>query len=88
MPKELRPEQSYDLRITEKSGKAMAYTVAVVDEGLLDITNFKTPKPWGSFYARDALGIKTWDVYDDVMGALSDKMDYLLAVGGDGELKT
>ena len=87
MPKELRPEQAYTIEISEKSGKAMAYTIAVVDEGLLDITNYKTPDPWSSFYAREALGIKTWDVYDDVMGAFSGKMDHLLAVGGDGELK-
>ncbi len=87
MPKELRPEQTYDIQISEKSGRAMAYTVAVVDEGLLDITNYKTPKPWDSFFAREALGIKTWDLYDDVMGAFSGKMDYLLAIGGDGELK-
>lgn len=87
MPKELRPEQTFDIQISEKSGRAMAYTVAVVDEGLLDITNYKTPKPWDSFFAREALGIKTWDVYDDVVGAFSGKMDYLLAVGGDGELK-
>ncbi len=87
MPKELRPEQAYTIEISEKSGKALAYTIAVVEEGLLDITNYKTPDPWSSFYAREALGIKTWDVYDDVMGAFSGKMDHLLAVGGDGELK-
>ena len=87
MPKELRPEQAYSIEISEKSGKAMAYTIAVVDEGLLDITNYKTPDPWTNFYAREALGIKTWDVYDDVMGAFSSKMDHLLAVGGDGEIQ-
>lgn len=87
MPKELRPEQNYTIEISEKAGKAMAYTIAIVDEGLLDITNFKTPSPWSSFYAREALGIKTWDIYDDVMGAFTGKMDHLLAIGGDGELK-
>ncbi len=87
LPSELRPEQKFDLQISENSGHPMAYTIAIVDEGLLDITNYKTPKPWETFYAREALGIKTWDVYDDVMGAFSGKMDYLLAIGGDGELK-
>jgi alpha-2-macroglobulin len=24
----------------------MSYTLAVVDEGLLDLTGFKTPNPW------------------------------------------
>lgn len=87
MPTELRPEEKYTLEISEKTGKAMNYTIAIVDEGLLDITNFKTPDPWSSFFSREALGIKTWDVYDDVMGAFTGAMDHLLAVGGDDELK-
>jgi uncharacterized protein YfaS (alpha-2-macroglobulin family) len=33
----------------------------MVDEGLLDITKFKTPDPWKKFYAREALGVRTWD---------------------------
>ncbi|GAA4850784.1 MG2 domain-containing protein [Algivirga pacifica] len=86
MPKELRPEQTYTVEVSEKSGKAMAYTLAIVDEGLLDITNYKTPEPWSSFYSREALGIKTWDVYDDVMGAFSGKLEHLLAIGGDEEI--
>lgn len=87
LPNELRPEEKYTISISEESGKPMSYTLAVVDEGLLDITNFKTPDPWKTFYAREALGIKTWDVYDDVIGAFSGQMEHLLAVGGDGELK-
>jgi uncharacterized protein YfaS (alpha-2-macroglobulin family) len=87
MPKELRPEQQYTIKVSESRKRAMAYTIAVVDEGLLDITNFKTPDPWGSFYSREALGIKTWDVYDDVMGAMAGKMDHLLGIGGDEELQ-
>ncbi len=86
VPNELRPEQRYTIEVSEESGKPMAYTLAVVDEGLLDITNYKTPQPWNSFYAREALGIKTWDVYDDVMGAFSGKLERLLAIGGDGEI--
>ncbi|MGD1892242.1 MAG: alpha-2-macroglobulin [Cyclobacteriaceae bacterium] len=87
LPQELRPEQTFEVQVSEASGKAMAYTLAMVDEGLLDITNYKTPQPWENFYAREALGIKTWDIYDDVMGAFTGKIDYLLAIGGDGEIK-
>ena len=87
MDEELRPEQKFTVSVSEKAGRPMAYTIAVVDEGLLDITNFKTPDPWSAFYAREALGIKTWDVYDDVMGAFTGKMDRLLAVGGDDEIE-
>jgi uncharacterized protein YfaS (alpha-2-macroglobulin family) len=83
MPKELRPGQEFNVQVSEKNGKVMSYTLAIVDEGLLDITNFNTPSPWEVFYAREALGIKTWDVYDDVMGAFAGSMDHLLAIGGD-----
>lgn len=87
VPKELRPSQSYTIEVSEQSGKPMSYTVAVVDEGILDLTNFKTPAPWSNFYKREALGIKTWDIYDDVMGAFAGKIERLLAIGGDGELQ-
>ena len=80
-----RPESKVSVTVSEKTGKPMTYTLAIVDDGLLDLTKFKTPDPWPVFYAREALGVKTWDMYDNVMGAFADKMDKLLAIGGDGE---
>lgn len=88
MPDELAPESEYEVTVSEKSGKAMYYTLAVVDEGLLDLTRFKTPKPWEHFYSREALGVRTWDVYDDVIGAFGAGLQHLLAVGGGGSLKS
>lgn len=79
-----KPETTEKVTISEQNGKAMTYTIAIVDEGLLDLTHFKTPNPWNTFYAKEALGVRTWDMYDDVIGAYSGKLDKLLAVGGDG----
>ncbi|MFT5382847.1 MAG: hypothetical protein ACI81W_000241 [Saprospiraceae bacterium] len=81
----LKPEEKVKIEVSESSGQAMAYTVAVVDDGLLDLTRFKTPNPWDVFYAREALGVKTWDVYDYVLGASGGMMDKLLSIGGDAE---
>jgi len=86
MPDKLAPEQKVELEISENDGKAMTYTIAVVDEGLLDLTRFQTPNPWPHFYKREALGIKTWDLYDYVMGAYSGEVSGLLALGGDDAL--
>ncbi len=86
MPDVLRPETGFTVKVNEKTGRAMTYTLAIVDEGLLDITNFKTPNPWPEFYAREALGIKTWDLYDYVIGAFGGKFAPLLGIGGDEEL--
>jgi alpha-2-macroglobulin len=84
MPNSLRPEQEFEVKVSEKNKKAMTYTIAVVEEGLLDLTRFKTPNAWNDFYAREALGVKTWDIFDDVIGAYSGSVDQVFAIGGDG----
>ncbi|WP_395076941.1 alpha-2-macroglobulin [Flavobacterium sp.] len=86
MPDVLKPEQTFSVNVSEKSGKAMTYTIAVVDEGLLDLTRFKTPNAWDSFYVREALGVKTWDIYDDVIGAYGGKVNQIFSIGGDQDL--
>lgn len=87
MPEVLRPETDFNVTVSEKSGKPMTYTLAIVDDGLLDLTNFKTPDPWNEFYAREALGIRTWDMYDDVLGASGGHYSSLFSTGGDASLK-
>lgn len=84
IPDELRPGQEFAMTVKERRGGAMAYTVAIVDEGLLDLTRFKTPSPWNTFYQREALGVKTWDMYNDVLGAFGGDVKSLLSIGGDG----
>jgi alpha-2-macroglobulin len=83
MPDELQPEKMVTISVSEKSGNAMAFTLAMVDDGLLDLTRFGTPDPWRSFYAREALGVRSWDLYDLVMGASSGRMQRIISVGGD-----
>jgi len=87
MPDSLEPEKEFTVNISEKSGKEMTYTLAIVDDGLLDLTAFKTPDPWNEFYAREAIGIKTWDMYDFVIGAYTGKFAGMFAIGGDQALK-
>ncbi|MBO6607682.1 alpha-2-macroglobulin family protein [Psychroserpens sp.] len=84
MPDVLRPKQKFNVSISEAQNKPMTYTIAVVEEGLLDLTRFKTPNAWNTFYAREALGVKTWDIFDDVIGAYSGSIDQVYAIGGDG----
>ncbi|RXG18062.1 hypothetical protein DSM03_101742 [Leeuwenhoekiella aestuarii] len=82
MPEALKPEQDFTIKVSEASQKAMTYTVAVVDEGLLDLTRFNTPEIHKSFYAPQALGVKTFDIYDYVIGAYSGSVDNIYAIGG------
>lgn len=86
MPEVLKPLQKTTIKVSEKSGRAMTYTIAIVDDGLLDLTRFKTPNAWNDFYAKEALGVKTWDVYNDVIGAYGGKVNQVFSIGGDEDL--
>ena len=83
MPDELAPESKVLVKVSEKDGKPMTYTIAMVDEGLLDLTRFQTPNAHPVFYAREALGVRTWDLYDYVIGAYGGSLESLLSIGGD-----
>ena len=88
MPQQLAPKSDVTIAVSEKEGKPMRYTLAIVEEGLLDLTNFATPKPYDHFYAREALGVKTWDIYNNVMGAYGGRIESVFGIGGsDGQLR-
>lgn len=86
IPDEIKPEANYEVTVSEKDGREMAYTLAIVDEGLLDLTRFRTPEPWKAFNAREALGVSTWDMYNYVVGAYGGRIEQLFSIGGDDAL--
>ena len=83
----IQPEKQASVTVSEQSGKEMTYSIAIVDEGLLDLTRFKTPDPHEYFYAKEALGVKSWDLYDYVIGAWGGNLERILTIGGDQEAK-
>lgn len=83
MQKELKPLENFSINVKEAKGEPMTCTVAVVDEGLLDLTRFKTPNPWDNFFTHEALGVRTWDLYKYVAGAFTGHLSGLYAIGGD-----
>lgn len=85
MPDVIEPETNSYISVKEAGNKNMTYVIALVDEGLLDLTHFKTPDPHEAFFAKEALGVKSWDVYDDVIGAWGTEFARMLTIGGDEE---
>jgi alpha-2-macroglobulin len=85
MPDVIRPEQQTSITVSEANSNDMSYVIAVVDEGLLDLTRFKTPDPHKAFYSKEALGVKSWDVFDYVIGAWGGDLERILTIGGDNE---
>lgn len=86
-PEVLRPEETATITVSESGGRAMAYTLAIVDEGLLGLTRFRTPDPWSHFYSKAATAVSTWDLYDHVAAAWGGTLEQMLAVGGSEELE-
>jgi uncharacterized protein YfaS (alpha-2-macroglobulin family) len=79
----IRPDRQETLTISEKNNKSMTYTLAIVDEGLLDLTSFRTPDLHKEFYKKQRLGVRTWDMYDQVFYGAGNWTDNVLSVGGD-----
>ncbi len=50
-------------KIKVKSKPGCKLTIAVVDEGILQITGYKTPDPYGFFYQKRALEVNSYDIY-------------------------
>lgn len=82
---EWAPASTVEVAVSEDKGLAMTYTLAVVDEGLLGLTSFKTPNLHKQFYKKEALGVLTWDLFDQVAGAYGGELERLLALGGDAK---
>lgn len=81
-PVEVQPGSTMTIKVREASGKAMGYTVAIVDEGLLGLTRFQTPNLWNGFYARTASLLRHFDIYNQVGGMPSGTLASLIGVGG------
>lgn len=69
--------------IRVRTARNAQVTIAVVDEGILQIKNFKTPDPHGFFYQKRALEVGSHDLYALLYPELSLRSTRS-SVGGDG----
>jgi alpha-2-macroglobulin len=86
MPVEILAKQSVRSRTQQevriKSLPNSLITLAAVDNGVLQVSDFKTPDPYGYFYARRALGVTDYDMYPLLLPELKARLS---SSGGDTE---
>ena len=70
-------------QITIKTAPGSFVTLAAVDNGVLQISNFKTPDPYDYFYQKRALQVSSYDLYPLLFAELRGRLS---STGGDGEL--
>jgi uncharacterized protein YfaS (alpha-2-macroglobulin family) len=86
IPETANTKKKIDVKVSEVAGQAMTYTLAIVDEGILGLTNYSTPNPYGYFNSKQALSVRTWDNYASIVDAFSGELGSVYAIGGDGVL--
>ncbi len=83
-PVVLKPNEKF--RIDIEADRKMDYTISVVDEGLLQITNYSAPNPYNYFYQKEGLQLSAYDNYSEIIGRTFGDIHQVLTAGGDNYL--
>lgn len=78
----LTPNQDFEVVINTRNRQQAQFTIAIVDEGLLSLTQFRTPNPWREFYKKIGLFVETFDVFSHVISANRDDVFQTFSIGG------
>ena len=84
VPETSNTNKKVEVTVAEQNSKAMTYTLAIVDEGILGLTNFSTPDPYRYFNAKQSLSVRTWDNYQYIIDGYTGELGTVYAIGGDG----
>ncbi|MEZ4772839.1 MAG: alpha-2-macroglobulin [Bacteroidia bacterium] len=59
----VKPRTTQYVTVKAGAGQDIFVTLAAVDEGILQVKNFKTPDPYEYMYARRRLSVESFDLY-------------------------
>jgi len=66
-PEKIRPKTKQTVTVRAGKEPDIFVTLAAVDEGICQVKNYKTPDPYGYFYAKKALETETFDFFKDLI---------------------
>lgn len=85
-PEKIRPKTKQSVTVAISGESGVTFTLAAVDEGICQVKNYKTPDPYGFFYARKALETETFDFFKHLLPEPEKTKDRSSAGGGEAEL--
>jgi uncharacterized protein YfaS (alpha-2-macroglobulin family) len=73
VPDKMQPERDLlvDVRVPNLAGAAATVTVAAVDVGVLNITDYETPNPFDYFFAKRGYAPELYDLYSRVIESIA-----------------
>jgi uncharacterized protein YfaS (alpha-2-macroglobulin family) len=81
-PDHITPRSTIDVSVQVTGGTGRTYlTVAAVDEGICQITDFNTPDPFEYFYRKRRLSVETYDIYSLILPEM-EKIEKKSSPGG------
>jgi uncharacterized protein YfaS (alpha-2-macroglobulin family) len=85
-PEKVTPRQHIEvpIHVGNGSGGEAYVTLAAVDEGILQLTHFQTPKPADFYFGKRALAISMRDDYGHLLDAHADDLGRLRSGGDTG----
>jgi uncharacterized protein YfaS (alpha-2-macroglobulin family) len=90
VPEKVLPRQSVEIpvAVTNLSGGTAYLTLAAVDEGILQLTDFVTPDPLGHFFGKRRLGLEIRDLYGQLIDGKEGKRGDIREGGDDAGLNS
>ncbi len=71
-------------KVTVKAAPGSFVTLSAVDNGVLQVSDFKTPDPYNYFYQKKALQVTAYDLYPLLFAEVRARLS---STGGDGDLE-
>ena len=71
-------------KVTIKSKPGSLVSLAAVDNGVLQVSDFKTPDPYDYFYQKKALQVSAYDIYPLLFAEVRARLS---STGGDGDIE-
>ncbi|MEM7037018.1 MAG: MG2 domain-containing protein, partial [Bacteroidota bacterium] len=66
-PEQIKPRRTQEIVVKTNPRENIHVTLALVDEGILQIKNFETPDPYEWMYANRKLSVSSYDMYEQLL---------------------
>lgn len=81
--KQIKSQASLDVTLSyDKTMKKPFATIAIVDESVLNLTDFKSPDPLGYFFSQQKIGYQVYDVYGKLINPFGTTLNDSVVGGG------